>query len=277
MQQVALLKTETKTVEGQRVRIAVRRAGAGAPTALFLHGYPDTLQIFARAVAALPPQWGYVAADFPGQGKSARSSAGLPTAAPHDRARWLAALLDACLVPMVRVFAHDIGAHTALELARSYPRRVERLVLAHSLLDPRAPMSTTLTWLRKSAAYRLLLPAFPGRVVKKCFESFLAANEALSPPIARDVQESFTMQVGRHTAAVCDAAEDWLRQGLGRYRELPMPVTLLTGTRNLHFAREHAKALAGEIPNAKLVEVPGGWHWMAWHLPEPIVAALGAR
>lgn len=276
MPAVALLKTQTMTIEGQRVRVAIRRAAIGAPTAVFLHGYPDTLQVFAAAVATLPAEWGYVVPDFPGQGKSVRSAPELPTASPTDRARWLAALLDTCLVPMVRVFAHDMGAHAALELARLHPRRVERLVLAHSLLDPTAPMSMTLTWLRKSAAYRVLLPAFPGRVVKKCFESFLAPNQALAPLVARDVQDAFTMQVGRFTASVCDAAEDWLRIGLDRYRSLEMPVTLLTGTRNLHFPRAHAEALAREVRHAKLVEVPGGWHWFVWHLPEAAVRALTA-
>ena len=276
MPAVALLKPQTMTLEGQRVRVAIRRAAPGSPTVLFLHGYPDTLQVFAAAVAALPESWGYVAPDFPGQGKSARSAPESPTASPTDRARWLASLLDTALVPLVRVFAHDMGAHAALELARLHPRRVERLVLAHSLLDPSAPMSLTLTWLRKSAAYRVLLPAFPGRVVKKCFESFLAPNQALTPLVARDVQDAFTMQVGRFTASVCDAAEDWLRGGLDRYRVLEMPVTILTGTRNLHFPREHAEALAREVRQAKVVEVPGGWHWLVWHLPDAVVRALSA-
>ena len=274
MSPVSLLKTETKTLEGQTVRLAVRRAGPGQPTALFVHGYPDTLQIFAATIAALPAGWGYVAADFPGQGQSARSSADTPTTSPEERARWLGVLLDACLLTSVRIFAHDMGAHAALELARLRPRRIERLVLAHSLLDGRGPTSSTILWLRKSAAYKLLLPAFPGRVVRKCLEAFLAPNQQPAPLVVRDLERSFTMHVGKHTADVCDAAESWLKRGLARYAALPMPVTLLVGTRNLQFPREHAEALARVVPQARIVDVPDAWHWLAWQAPSAVADAL---
>lgn len=270
------LQTETKTVEGQPVRVALRRATGSAPTAVFLHGYPDTLHVFTRAIAALPKTWGYVAADFPGQGQSGRSSSTTPTTAPQGRGRWLGALLDVGMLSQVRVFAHDMGAHAALELARQFPKRVERLVLSHSLLDNDAPTPATIKWLRFAGAYRPLLSNLPGTVLRRCVGDFLPPNDALSLPIEIDFGQCFDRQVGKHTAAVCDAAEDWLKKGLGPYRGLEAQVVNLVGTRNLYFGREHAEALQRVLPKAEIVTVKDAWHWLVWQKPDAVKAALGA-
>lgn len=268
------LPTETKTVEGQPVRVALRRATGSAPTALFLHGYPDTLHVFTRAIRALPSDWGYVAADFPGQGRSGPSASSTPTTSPEGRARWLAALLDVGMLRQVRVFGHDMGGHAALELARQAPKRVERLVLCHSLLDDAAPVPATIKWLRLAGAYRPLLSNLPGTVLRRCVRDFLPPNDPLTMPIEIDFGQCFDRQVGKHTAAVCDAASDWLKKGLVAYRTLEMPVVSLVGTRNLYFGREHAEALKRVVPKAEIVTVKDAWHWLAWQKPEAVVAAL---
>lgn len=268
------LPTETKTVEGQSVRVAQRRATRSAPTAVFLHGYPDTLHVFTRAIQALPKDWGYVAADFPGQGRSAPSAGATPTLSPSGRGRWLGALLDASMLRQVRVFAHDMGGHAALELARQAPTRVERLVLCHSLLDDAAPVPAIIKWLRLAGAYRPLLANLPGTVLRRCVGDFLPRNEGLTLPIEIDFGQCFDRLVGKHTAAVCDAATEWLAQGLGPYRALEMPIVNLVGTRNLYFGREHAEALRRVVPKADIVVVKEAWHWLAWHKPEAVAAAL---
>lgn len=266
-----MLPTETKTVLGQSARVAVRRARAGAPTALFLHGYPDNLHVFARVVRALPAEWGYVAADFPGQGRSARAAA---ATTPVERGRWLAALLDACIVTEVRICAHDMGVHAALELARQAPKRVARMVLVHALLDSHAKVAKEIRWLRAAKAYRLLLANLPGTVLRRCVADFLPGNDTLPWPVEVELGQCFDRAVGKHTAAVCDATEEWLTRGLDAYRDLQMPIVQLVGTRNLYFGREHAEALQRVLPQALIVSVFDAWHWLVWQKPEAVVAAL---
>jgi pimeloyl-ACP methyl ester carboxylesterase len=267
------LETTRFDVDGAAARVSVRRAAARAPTVLLLHGYPDTLRVFTRVVAALEASWGYVAIDFPGQG----GSPGAPSSpvTPRDRATWLTALLDGLDVAQVRVFGHDMGAHAALELALTRPDRVERVVVANALLDGTAPCSRTITLLRWSALYRVLLPTFPGRVAAQCIRDFLPRTNPLTPRVRADIVASFTRAAARTTSHVCDAAEGWLAQGLDRFRELPMPVTALWGEAEHHFPRAHATALRQAVPHATLSEIPGGHHWLAWHAPARVVESLG--
>lgn len=259
-------------VEGRAVRVSHRVAHAGAPTVVLLPGYPDTLQIFARVAAALPPATGYVALDFPGQGRSAPSRD--PTFSPEARACWLVQVLDALAVERSWLVAHDMGAHAALELARLDPRRVERVVLSHALLDGAARTSRAIAVLRRARAYRALLPAFPRATVARSVATFLPAEAPLSTAIYDDVASAFTSAGARTTVAVCDAAEIWLARGLARFASLTMPLTLLWGDAEAHFPRVHAERLAAIVTQARVVDVRGGWHWLAWQDPGCVVAAL---
>ena len=268
----ACLSSQLLEVEGRAVRLSHRVAQAGAPTVVLLPGYPDTLQIFARVAAALPPATGYVALDFPGQGRSEPSR--VPTYSPADRARWLVEVLEALAVDRCWLMAHDMGAHAALELARLDPRRVERVVLSHALLDGAARTSRAIAVLRRARAYRALLPGFPRATVARSVASFHPPETPLSSAIYDDVASTFTIASARTTVAVCDATEVWLARGLARFASLPMPLTLLWGDAEAHFPRVHAERLAAVVKRARVVDVRGGWHWLAWQDPDCIVAAL---
>jgi pimeloyl-ACP methyl ester carboxylesterase len=264
--------TRRLEVEGRAVRVSHRPAEAGAPTVVLLHGYPDTLQIFARVTAALPAATGYVALDFPGQGQSEPSR--VPTASPEARAGWLVQVLEALAVDRCSLMAHDMGAHAALELARLDPRRVARVVLAHALLDGTAATSRAIAVLRRARAYRVLLPAFPRATVARSVATFLPRERPLSTAIYEDIAAAFTSASARNTVAACDAAEEWLQRGLARFASLPMPLTLLWGDAEAHFPRVHAERLAAIVAQARLIDVAGGWHWLAWQDPGCVVAAL---
>lgn len=263
-----LIPTETRLVEGIPARLAFRRAEAGHPTCVFLPGYPDTLHVFSPVLRRLPKACGYLAIDFPGQGGSAPRS---DTDDPQDRARWLGALIDSLEIGRLRVFGHDMGAHTAFTLSAQRP--VERLVLSHALLDPHAPTSASITLLRKSAAYRVLLPAFPELVVTRCLSTFLPPTHPLTEAVERDVRETFRSGGAAHTVKVCDAAEAWLRRPFDARALGGTKPVLLWGEREAHFFEAHALRFGERVPSEQ-VRVPGGHHWLCWHAPDRVIAVL---
>ena len=254
-------------------------AGQGPRTLLALHGYPDTLHVFARLAAHLQGAR-LIAADFPGQG---RSDVDVDVVTPADRARWLLKLLDALATDRVAVFGHDMGAMTALELALLAPDRVERVVTSNALLSSSAPTSSTVTLLRASRAYRFLLPTFPRSAVARCLTTFLPPDAPLSLVVRDDVERAFEdPAVTSTTVMVCDAAEDWLRRGLARFAALPMPVVALWSSAGGHFPRAHANDLRAAMTqscspagpaNCSVVDVDGGRHWLVWHDPVRVRSA----
>lgn len=236
---------------------------------LLLHGYPDTLNVFFRLVAELPASWGVLAVDFPGQGRSAPAN----TTSPEARAQWLCQLLDGFDVARVRVFAHDMGAQAALELALL--GRVEALVVSHSLLDAASPCSWSIRVLRASKLYRLALPAFPQLVVSRCLATFVEPG-SVPPELEAELRETFANSA-RLTVAACDDAEAWLSRGLERFASLTTDATLLWTKHAPHFPIDHALAFQRHLPSARLIELDSGGHWLAWSHPRAVVEALAGR
>ena len=266
-----LLPTRALEVRGKTVRVA--DVGAGPPV-LCLHGYPDTLQVFARLAHAGAGR--VVAADFPGQGCSAVD---VDVTAPAARAARLLALLDGLGLKRVSVFAHDMGAMAALELALLATGRVERLVISNALLSSSAPTSMTLRLLRASGSYRFFLPAFPRAAVARCLKDFLPPSNPLSAAVRADIEQAFAQStVAATTVAVCDAAERWLQAGLQRFAGLQVPTELLWSAAGGHFPRAHAEHVAAAIgATARVVDVDGGRHWLVWQDPARVAVAFAHR
>jgi pimeloyl-ACP methyl ester carboxylesterase len=243
---------------------------------VFLPGYPDTLHVFSRALALLPATCGYLAVDFPGQGGSAPRP---NCVSPDERARWLERVLLAVSatpsseqgLERIRVFGHDMGAHTALALAGQIV--VDRLVLSHALLNPRAPTSASIAMLRASRAYRVLLPTFPDLVVTRCLSTFLPRADPLTRAIEDDVRQAFSDGGARETVGFCDAAETWLAHPFDPSSLRGLRPVLLWGDHEHHFPVVHADSFALRVPSDR-VSVAGGHHWLCWHEPKAVLDAL---
>ena len=121
---------------GVGIEVAVDGPEDG-PAVLFMHGWPDTHELWRHQVAALTDA-GYrtLAPDLRGFGASDKPTEVEAYKAAHTVAD-MVAILDACGVDTARVVAHDWGALAGWGLAAFVPDRVERYV-ALAVGHPRA-------------------------------------------------------------------------------------------------------------------------------------------
>ena len=149
------------TQDGEPVRMAymdVPPKGAGnGRTALLLHGRNFPSSYWQPVIEALTRAgWRVVVPDQVGFGKSSKP-AGLPS---FDMlARNTLALLDQLKIGEVEIIAHSMGGMLAVRIARTYPTRIHRMVLA-------APIGLE--------DYRVYVPPVPT-------ETLLAHEDALTP------------------------------------------------------------------------------------------------
>lgn len=110
--------------------IAVRDEGAGPPT-LFLHGNPDSSDLWTGLIDALRGEFRCLAPDLPGFGDSAVPANFDPTLS--GMARFVDDLATALgLTGSLNLVGHDFGAQFALAWAIEHPERVRRVVVANS-------------------------------------------------------------------------------------------------------------------------------------------------
>jgi pimeloyl-ACP methyl ester carboxylesterase len=140
------IKTGTATVNG--VTIYYRDIGPAAEPVILLHGFPETGDAFAPAVAALGKRYRLIVPDLRGTGLSQRPSSGYEKKTIATDVR---GLMDHLKVDRAHVIGHDIGARVAYAFAIQYPERLLSLTVAEAFIEG----------LTGSAAFKLLAPANP--------------------------------------------------------------------------------------------------------------------
>ncbi|HEY5988997.1 MAG TPA: poly(3-hydroxyalkanoate) depolymerase [Streptosporangiaceae bacterium] len=119
-------KTQTLTVRGRSIRVAVRRGGAASPPLLLCNGVGGSLELLQPFVDALGPGREIIRFDLPGIGGSP-----LPPVPYHlaTLGPLLAGLLDQLGHERADVLGISWGGGLAQQFALRRPDRVRRLVL----------------------------------------------------------------------------------------------------------------------------------------------------
>ena len=106
----------------QNATVYVLEQGAGTPT-LFLHGNPDSAEMWGEVMARMSQNYRCLAPDLPGYGRSAL----LPDfqVSLENEARWVADLVDTLAIrEPLNLVMHDFGGHFGLAWAIRQPERV---------------------------------------------------------------------------------------------------------------------------------------------------------
>lgn len=205
-----------------------------------------------------------LAVDLPGHGRSP----GLVRATVEEWSAWLLALLDAANLEKAAVVGHSMGSLVALEATLRAPQRVSKLALigiaapmlvgeaflAAARDDPPVAFDMEAVW-GHARNSRLAQSAVPG-------SSLLGASRSLN---------------GRSRPGALHAALNacnGYRPSMEAVRALKVPVLVIAGKRDQMTPPKAGRALAAEIPGAKLVVLDAG-HSMMSEAPRETLKALG--
>jgi pimeloyl-ACP methyl ester carboxylesterase len=116
-----------KSVMVQNALVNYLDEGEGTP-ALFLHGNPDSSDIWQDMTESMRPRYRFLAPDLPGYGRSAFAS-NFDTSL-ENMARWVDELVTHMGIhEPIDLVAHDFGAHFGLAWAIRHPEHVGRIVI----------------------------------------------------------------------------------------------------------------------------------------------------
>jgi pimeloyl-ACP methyl ester carboxylesterase len=232
-------------VENEGARIRYLSCGAG-PAAILLHGglghggnwghqAPELIKAGYRTVLI----------DSRGHGRSTRDEQ------PYSyelMASDVVAVMDALSVKKAALIGWSDGACTALVLARRAPGRVAGVFFFACNMDP-------------SGAKEFV----PTPIIDRCFSRHRQDYLALSatPDRFQDFVDAVSeMQRTQPDDSLSDLAE------------VRVPVTIAQAERDEFIRQEHAEYLAGNIPGAEFVLLPGVSHFAPLQRPGPFNAAV---
>jgi pimeloyl-ACP methyl ester carboxylesterase len=180
-----------------------------------------------------------------------------------DHARHRAEALRSLSIERAHVVGHSSGASVALQMAVTHPALVRSLVLIEPA-RPHAPDETTVPAMPRA------MNAVPGGRFDDGFDLFLRAT------CGPGYREAFVRQLGADGLAEAmgssayffahelPALTEWTF-GVREIASVRQPVLLVGGAESVYFTAAYSqrnRALAGELPNADHVCVPGVTHAM---------------
>ncbi|MGX7706227.1 alpha/beta fold hydrolase [Methylobacterium sp. Gmos1] len=267
-------------VEVGGTRLHVLERGHG-PALVLLHGNGSLIQdwLVSGLVERAAETHRVIAIDRPGFGYSERPRSRIWT--PTMQAGLIRGVLHSLGVEAAAVLGHSWGAQVAVALALQDPGRVRALFLESGYYFPSpridgllfapqglpglgdlishtlAPVTSRLLW------PRILSRLFGPSPVPERFSRDFPVEMLLRPAQLRSAAAESVLLVPDAFA---------LRP---HYRDLRMPVTILSGTgdRLLSHAGQ-AVALHHEIPGSRLVAVEGAGHMLHQIVPDRVLAAL---
>jgi len=236
---------------------------------VFAHGLLLSGWMFHPQVAALRDRFRCIAFDFRGHGRSELTASGYDM---DTLAADAAALIEALSVAPCHFIGLSMGGFAGLRLAARRPELVRSLALLSTSAD------------REFLANRLGLLAL--RLIARGLSLRLAMSQAmvvmfgqrfLDDPARTEFREACYQQLlanrpaGVYHAARAVAARDSVYDEIERIR---VPTLVLVGEEDTVTKPDAARRIAGRVPGATLVILPGVGHTSSLEAPERVTEAL---
>ena len=248
--------------------------GTGDPLLLIM-GLAADSQAWMFQIPDFAKQYRVIAFDNRGVGRSSKP-AGPYTI--HEMADDTLGLLDALKIDKAHVVGVSMGGMIAQELVLRNPERVRALVLACTYPEPDADIERTRTFtveqfggsVDASGGIHVDLKAlnpmmFLQQLLPNVFNQSFIEKELpkLMQVFSGALQYGFSMEaiLGQVGAVMTHKATD-------RLHAIKSPTLVITGDADRLVPPASSDILAREIPNARLVKIPGGSHGFNFETPQ---------
>jgi len=248
--------------------------GSGDPLLLIM-GLAADSTAWMFQLPAFAPRYRTIIFDNRGVGRSSKPPGPYTI---HEMADDAAGLLDALDVARAHVVGVSMGGMIAQELALRHPKRVRGLVLACTYPEPDADIERqrefSITQLGGSVSADGELQIDVAALDPMLFFQHLLPrvfNQAFIDAELPKLLQLFggALQFGFSMEAILGQVEAVMgHRATARLHEIKAPTLVITGDADLLIPPGNSDVIARNIPNAKLVKVPGGSHGFNFETPD---------
>jgi pimeloyl-ACP methyl ester carboxylesterase len=259
--------------------IRYREAGEGPPV-VFVHGFLVDSRLWDGVVERLADRFRCIAPDWPlGAQKTAMDPAA--DLSPPGIARSIADFLAALDLHDVTLVGNDSGGAMSQITTANHPEHIGRLVLTNcdthenfppgifKAMPPLAKLPGGMQVLaapfRIEAIARRAFAPFARKEIPPALIADWMASAQQDPGVMRDTKKATAGMSKRHTLA---AAE--------KLRGSDIPLLLLWSRGDKFFPISYAERLAGEVPNARIVEVADAGTFVPLDQPEAVAEGIAS-
>ncbi len=276
----ALADPDSEFIQLDGIAVHYKRAGAGQPALVLLHGFGASLYSWRTVTPALAEDHAVYAYDRPAFGLTERPvdwEGENPYGLAANLAR-LAALLDFWGVEQAVLVGNSAGGTLALEFALAYPERVAALVLVSPALGggggPYARFDFLFNLPQMNRLGQLLVRGIADSgmdILESAWHDPTRQPPDTTALYRKPLQaENWDVGLWQFTRA---AQPSDLPDRLGL---ISQPTLVITGDDDRIIPTESSIAAAGQIPGAQLVVIPACGHVPQEECPDEFLAAVQA-
>ncbi|HEY6865093.1 MAG TPA: alpha/beta fold hydrolase [Burkholderiales bacterium] len=244
-------------------RIDVEQIGSG-PELLLLHSLLADRSAFDRVKGELARERRVVLANMPGYGASSPAGASIEEYADHVAGLFPALKLSA----RTAVLGNGFGGFVALALAARHGAKFDRLIIADSAATFPPPAKEPFKVLHAKVSEQGMEAVLDAAVRRMFPEAFIAEH----PEVVAERKAALAEADPGCFARACLAlARVDLREAV---RAIRNPTLVMVGALDQTTPPGLARELAGAIPGARFLEIPGAGHCPQIEKPAEFVAAV---
>ncbi|EYC50207.1 adhesin [Hylemonella gracilis str. Niagara R] len=222
-----------------------------APALVLLHALATHGELWRAQIPVWATRMRVITIDLPGHGRSPRIEGVLTLA---DHARQVALVLDDLGVQRAALVGLSLGGMVAQAYALAYPERCLALVLAHT--SARTPEPLRAIWAQRCAqAAAQGLPAQVPSILERWFPPTFAQT---SPWTLRWIAGQITSTSAEGYISAIRAIQGL--DHLDRLHVVGAPTLVIAGELDAAAPPDAGARLAAQMPNARLVVLPGVAH-----------------
>ncbi|WP_046468580.1 alpha/beta fold hydrolase [Allosalinactinospora lopnorensis] len=246
--------------------------GGGSPVVL-LHGTPFSSYVWRDIAAALATRYQVFVWDMPGYGQSEmRRDQDVSLAA---QGRLFVDLLAHWGLHRPRVVAHDFGGAVALRAHLLHGVLYARL----ALLDAVAVAPWGSPFFRLVAQHADVFGQLPEALHRALVREYVtsASSRGLRPDVLDRLVEPWLGELGQSAfyRQIAQNDQRYTDEIQGRYGELGLPVLVGWGSDDTWLPPERGRALASQIPGARLEMIAEAGHLVQEDAPVQVATLLG--
>jgi len=283
LQRIYPQQGNTISVAGARLNVVdLGPRDAADPPIVMTHGASANLESVRQPVGdLLAKNHRVILIDRPGHGWSTRDE--LKNSTPAVQARMIDEALEKLGVGSAIVAVHSLAGALGARLALDYPRRVAGLVMLAPVVYP---WPGGVGWYNKVVttpvigpllAYTITLPL--GLIVAEPGARSVFAPQIMPSGFVRNSATPLLLRPREFLANAWDLVtlKAAVAEQAPRYGNIKAPVVVIAGDTDTTVSPNiHSRRLAGAVPNAKLIVLPGVGHMVQYAAPELVVREIEA-
>lgn len=245
----------TQYIKADDINIAYKKFGKGDKTIFMIMGYTGTMDLWNPPVLdKLAGQYQIVIFDNRGMGLTSASEKEFSIDLFADDVNLL---MDKLNINNAHILGWSMGTEVALSFATRYPEKLDKLILYAAdcsfsqSVKPKNEDLALITSDDPKDALRALIP-----------DDWLTLHPDPSEYFPILTEKSSEKNIKRQD----EAMQKW--QGVCNKLDLvKSPTMLITGTKDILTPPQNSLYLVNKIPNASLVQIPGGGHGLMFQFP----------